>query len=378
MTIAEKPGSKEGLLLLKQAINLFLQPQSGQVAPAARLADGMPFLLLIASVDQKAMAFAKTEISEPEDKIRNAAVDFLKQFYLQHTEDPYRVLGLNPWSTQEEVKSRYRLLIRLFHPDRGGVVFTSDEQDYAANINLAFTTISKKNPAQKTNQASRAAAASQNFKKDNEANVNASAKTQKMATKAHLVTVINSLMHTGSAFLKLLLTVYLPAAAISTYRLCNAILKPAMTTHIPATIRSITSVRSGKLWPAIVLLILTTMSIAYFQTGGNKTGAEPINGIDNTVSENEYLSQQGKATQLKIAAEKREAERQLALKQEQDKREAQKREAERLEVQRQLALKQEAEKREAERKATELKIAAEKREAERQLALKQEQDKREA
>jgi hypothetical protein len=49
--------------------------------------------------------------------------------------DPYRVLGVSPDSTLDEVRARYREAALLHHPDRGGSV------QKMAEINLAFERI---------------------------------------------------------------------------------------------------------------------------------------------------------------------------------------------------------------------------------------------
>lgn len=134
----------DGLLLLEQAVSLERTGDwPAHLVPAARLAEGMPFLMQLAYADKDALTLAKTVTDADDGLMQTAAAGYLKQVYVKHVEDPYRVLGLNPWSGYQEAKERYRQLIRLFHPDRGIVSAAPGEPDYSANINSAFSVISK-------------------------------------------------------------------------------------------------------------------------------------------------------------------------------------------------------------------------------------------
>lgn len=134
----------DGLLLLEQAVSLEKTGDwPAHLVPAARLAEGMPFLMQVAYADEGALALAKTVTDADDGLMQAAAAGYLKQMYVKHVEDPYRVLGLNPWSGYQAAKERYRQLIRLFHPDRGIVSAAPGEPDYSANINSAFSVISK-------------------------------------------------------------------------------------------------------------------------------------------------------------------------------------------------------------------------------------------
>lgn len=144
MASTDSEQQTDGLSLLEQAIS---HSRSGDwpahLVPAARLAEGMPFLMQLANGDKSSLVLAKQMTKADEPTIRLAAVSYLKHMYITHTEDPYRVLGLNPWATYEEARERYRQLIRLFHPDRGIVPWVPGETDYSANINSAFSAVEK-------------------------------------------------------------------------------------------------------------------------------------------------------------------------------------------------------------------------------------------
>ncbi len=59
-------------------------------------------------------------------------------------QDPYRVLGVKPSATDEEVKSAYRNLVKKYHPDRYANSPLQDQaQEKLKEINLAYDTIVK-------------------------------------------------------------------------------------------------------------------------------------------------------------------------------------------------------------------------------------------
>jgi hypothetical protein len=136
--------NEDGLLLLQQACK-FLENASfyQNILPAARLVEGMPFLLQIVNAEPAALAAARQVINASDDDMQNAAINYVKLVYTVHADDPYRVLGLSPWATTEEVRNRYRQLIRIFHPDRGMLKDAPDALDYAANVNIAFDAINQ-------------------------------------------------------------------------------------------------------------------------------------------------------------------------------------------------------------------------------------------
>ncbi len=74
------------------------------------------------------------------DELRAAALFFVEQVLLHHDADHYRVLGLEPGATAEQIKEHHRLLMRVFHPDRER--HDGDWKDaFAIRINLAYSTL---------------------------------------------------------------------------------------------------------------------------------------------------------------------------------------------------------------------------------------------
>lgn len=69
-----------------------------------------------------------------------AALFFAEHVLLAHDADHYRVLGLGVQATPAEIRERYHLLMRVFHPDRCGWL-EIDAERLAARVNLAYQTL---------------------------------------------------------------------------------------------------------------------------------------------------------------------------------------------------------------------------------------------
>lgn len=74
------------------------------------------------------------------DELQAAAKFFIEQVLLAHDADYYRTLGVGEAATLDEIKEHHRLLMWLYHPDRGNN--TDEWRDiFATRINLAYTTL---------------------------------------------------------------------------------------------------------------------------------------------------------------------------------------------------------------------------------------------
>ena len=74
------------------------------------------------------------------DELKAAALFFIEQVLFRHDAHHYRVLGLEPGASPEQVKEHHRLLMRVFHPDRENRA--DDWKDaFATHINLAYTNL---------------------------------------------------------------------------------------------------------------------------------------------------------------------------------------------------------------------------------------------
>lgn len=73
-------------------------------------------------------------------ELRKAAYFFLRQLFFSADCDHYRLLGLPRNASTDEIRNRYRQLIRLFHPDRNP---DGDDWDrlYAPRLNNAYDTL---------------------------------------------------------------------------------------------------------------------------------------------------------------------------------------------------------------------------------------------
>jgi curved DNA-binding protein CbpA len=76
------------------------------------------------------------------DKLQEAILFFVKQVFFVQDASYYRVLGVAPNASQEQIKDNHRLLIRLFHPDRHNNQGEWSEV-YAWRVNQAYNTLRK-------------------------------------------------------------------------------------------------------------------------------------------------------------------------------------------------------------------------------------------
>ncbi len=71
------------------------------------------------------------------EELRRAALFFVEQAFFAQRANHYRVLGLTPRASPEQIKEHYRLLMHLFHPDRQERQ-QSWTDGYAKRINQAY------------------------------------------------------------------------------------------------------------------------------------------------------------------------------------------------------------------------------------------------
>lgn len=76
----------------------------------------------------------------PENELRKAALFFIEEVMFRRDADHYRLLGLPPEATPEQIKEHHRLLMRMFHPDRDSHLDERREQ-FATRANLAYNTL---------------------------------------------------------------------------------------------------------------------------------------------------------------------------------------------------------------------------------------------
>ena len=107
----------------------------------AELPEGIGRLLRLAGGAEPAAEGLNGQAFVPATEIRQAARFFIEQVLLAHEADHYRVLGVRPDASLDEIKEHHRLLMRLFHPDREGAAGDGWSEAFATRINLAYTAL---------------------------------------------------------------------------------------------------------------------------------------------------------------------------------------------------------------------------------------------
>jgi type II secretory pathway pseudopilin PulG/DnaJ-domain-containing protein 1 len=111
-----------------------------QTLPDAERVESMLLLIRIANADQAILQWAEQLTGASADKLQRCAIAFIEQSFFAHGKDDFAILGLNPWASALDIKEHYRLLIRIFHPDRNNVASLQAAR-YSAMINQAYTTL---------------------------------------------------------------------------------------------------------------------------------------------------------------------------------------------------------------------------------------------
>jgi hypothetical protein len=122
----------------------FYRKQQVQL-PDAEHAESMLTLLRLANGEAELMAWATRLTGAAEGELHLACIAFIEHAFFTVATDHFGVLGLNPWANAADVKEHYRLLMRLFHPDRG-LVNSASADRYAAMINQAYATLKQELP----------------------------------------------------------------------------------------------------------------------------------------------------------------------------------------------------------------------------------------
>ncbi len=113
-----------------------------QLSRAAPLPEGIDRLLWLANGSPEALDAAARQTGAQPRELRDAARFCIQQWCLVRGADPHRVLGVEPGTPLEQTREHYRLLMRLFHPDRAAGRETWTDH-YASRINEAWTALSR-------------------------------------------------------------------------------------------------------------------------------------------------------------------------------------------------------------------------------------------
>jgi hypothetical protein len=101
------------------------------------LPPGVDILLKLAGGSAPDPAYAA--LASP-DELKAAAMFFVEQVLFHHDVSHYRVLGVEPGASLDQIKEHHRLLMRVFHPDRDN---RADDWKgaFATRINLAYSNL---------------------------------------------------------------------------------------------------------------------------------------------------------------------------------------------------------------------------------------------
>ena len=109
---------------------------------AAPLPEDLDRLLWLANGSSDAVDAAMRLTHAKPQELRNAARFCIQQWCFARGAGYHRVLGVEPGASPEQIKEHYRLLMRLFHPDRAAGRETWTDC-YATRINEAWTALSR-------------------------------------------------------------------------------------------------------------------------------------------------------------------------------------------------------------------------------------------
>lgn len=125
--------------VLNVALRMWRDPQADPLAVMhiGDYVDDMRLLLHVASNDPDYLAEAMILTGASAQDLIAAAVHYIEHRCLQASASPYRILGVQADASADIVRKHYRMLIKLFHPDRALVPQARAEACSAA-INQAY------------------------------------------------------------------------------------------------------------------------------------------------------------------------------------------------------------------------------------------------
>ena len=133
-----------GIVSLALAFNRAPASHADLLHGIAPLPESLGVLLRLASGASPAdVSPAIVPLASPND-LRIAALFFIEQVLLRHDANYFRMLGLNPGASLEQIKEHHRLLMRLFHPDREnqlGDAGSEWKETHATRVNLAYNAL---------------------------------------------------------------------------------------------------------------------------------------------------------------------------------------------------------------------------------------------
>ena len=135
-----------GLDIFELALACYRTPLAYQnrMSLAAPLPRDMNRLLWLANGSPETLEGAVRQTGAKADDLCAAARFLVQQLCFARGASQYRILGLEPGATAEQIKEHHRLLMRLFHPDRVGGESWTDH--FASRVNEAWTVLSRMQP----------------------------------------------------------------------------------------------------------------------------------------------------------------------------------------------------------------------------------------
>lgn len=126
--------------LVAKALGYYRDPLRYPELQRVELPEGMDVLLRIAAGSPGSAEPFVQSTGAAVDDLRKAAEFFVQQTLFCRGASHYRVLGLHPGADPTQVREHYRLLMKLFHPDRAKVV-DSWVDSYARRVNEAYNVL---------------------------------------------------------------------------------------------------------------------------------------------------------------------------------------------------------------------------------------------
>lgn len=141
--------------VLNVALRMWRDPQADPLAVLhiGDYANDMRLLLHVASNDTDYLAEAMRLTGASAQDLIAAAVHYIEHRCLQVSASPYRILGVQADASADTVRKHYRMLIKLFHPDRALVPQARAEACSAA-INQAYAQLRNGHEAKLSEPAS--------------------------------------------------------------------------------------------------------------------------------------------------------------------------------------------------------------------------------
>ncbi len=135
--------------ILNIALRMWRDPQADRftLMHLGDYAADMRLMLNVANRDADTLSEAVALTGAVEDDLVAAAAHYIEQCCLQVPMNPHRILGLKPDVSLDAAKLHYRMLMKLFHPDRA-LIPQSRAEVCAAAINQAYAQLRDRQPLQ--------------------------------------------------------------------------------------------------------------------------------------------------------------------------------------------------------------------------------------